>query len=165
LHLSGPPLLVLCRDDAILLHLHAVLAAHGCHKFERRRLGLGCEALDDVCTVQVSWRSGAVRSVVGEWARGSDVLYSWVMTPPLLRIDSLQSSTTLLGVSLGKLMMTERWAAMANDVRNATQTEATAKRMSTSRRWRAKVGGVCGVRRVRGESGVVVCCLYRAVQW
>jgi hypothetical protein len=34
-------------------------------------------------------------------------------------------------VSLGKLMMTERWAAMANDVRNATQTEATAKRMST----------------------------------
>jgi hypothetical protein len=53
------------------------------------------------------------------------------MTPPLLRIDSLQSSTTLSGVSLGKLMMTERWAAMANDVRNATQTEATAKRMST----------------------------------
>jgi hypothetical protein len=36
--------------------------------------------------------------------------------------------------------MTDRWAAMANEVRSATQTEATAKRMS-SRGLRVIVGG------------------------
>jgi hypothetical protein len=61
----------------------------------------------------------------------SYLLYSWVMVPFASMMAFFAASTTLSGVSLGQLMMTDFCgaAAMAKAARSATKNAVSAKRI------------------------------------
>jgi hypothetical protein len=146
--------LVLLRiHNAVLLDLRLVVAVHRRHELENGRGASASEALDDVCNDELAIILSPLKaSHVHEPDAArmtSHLLYSCVMVPLASMMAFFAASTTLSGVSLGQLIMTDFWgaAAMAKAARSATKSAVSAKRILAS---------VCdrsGERYVSAESG------------
>jgi hypothetical protein len=124
--------LVLLRiHNAVLLNLRLVVVVHGRYIFEDGRGPSAREALDDVYVVIPSLVVAPSFVHIMHPAHLANLLYSCVIVPFASIMACLAASTTLSGVSLGQLMITDLSgaAAMARAEKSATKTAVRAKRI------------------------------------
>jgi hypothetical protein len=150
-------LIVLRGNNAILLDLALVHIAHCRHEFKGRGGRLSSKALDDVVLVRDLLPVSKTLSTFNlHSAHEHDRMHGILHTTPFaFLIASLASSTMWSGVSLGQLMMTERWGAtaMAKVARAAMRREKIVKRMAKYVEWSrfgcgefsGCVGKACGI--------------------